>query len=1043
MCNNLAAHRLYRAMKFYTLLFSLFFCCCYNLSAQINYAGKNFFISLSGKGGFYTNAAPPPPQFDKGLYTHVTVQLTSKHYATVQFYYTENGSSNVYNLVPNVPRNIVLTAEQASAIANSGRVEVIRDKSLQISADSNIVVSVGASNFANADGDAMNIIPVSGQKLADTYYLISVKGIGGTDSLSYNYTIVSSADSTMLEITPSSNTAFHRAGMPYRIRLDKGETYSIGTAYKWGSMPITNRDITGSIVKVLNPSVDSAISIYNTYPWVHIGWPIGTKDPSAKDGDGLLEQLLPVSYWDTSYAVVSFKHNVKSLLRIISSADNNIIYYNDQPVCTLSQGEVFDTLVHDVTPALIRSLYPMAIVQFMLSFELGGNGSDHNRDADMLWIYSLKQGLKETYFRRFPIHTTLNYDPKYFLTIISEASNINDITLNGAGISNLFRPFPSNSTMQYAQIWLDTTDIIYHLKSKENIIAYHNQEQYGGSYAYELPDVGAYFEYYPYIYDTLQDTVMLCINDTAVALTADSAMSYQWSTGETTRSINVKDTGTYYVTETLVPRHYVHHVFIVRSRPSPIVDLGNDTIICQGIPLTLKSSVSYSTTARYQWNTNAVDSSISILDGGLYWLAVTDSGCTGIDSIEVELIEDSISILNGDTTLCKGEQMQVNMFSGTSQSYQWIPGIGLSDSTIANPVIIADSTITYTLIASTTYCPDKMDSFRLTVIPAPLVYLGDDTSVCEFNIIQLSGAVIPPYYNSYKYTWTYNGNIKNTQSPTLFYTGDTSGYITLAVTSPNGCIGTDSLFVNVYPGNFALLTSDTSICPNDSALLVGSGGISYKWFTGTQIIDSLTDSLTIYPDRTTAYTMIATNEHNCTDTLMTKTSILPEAVIYLQDSVRIYPGEYYQMQPATNCLYFHWFPSIGLNDVNISNPVAGPEVSTRYFATAYTEHRCVARDSIDVLVDPETLLALPNAFAPGHGPNSIFKIIKRGIAYLDYFRIYNRWGELVFEATDINDGWDGMFNNVPQPEGVYVYVVQAHTSSGYTFSKQGNVTLMR
>jgi len=88
-------------------------------------------------------------------------------------------------------------------------------------------------------------------------------------------------------------------------------------------------------------------------------------------------------------------------------------------------------------------------------------------------------------------------------------------------------------------------------------------------------------------------------------------------------------------------------------------------------------------------------------------------------------------------------------------------------------------------------------------------------------------------------------------------------------------------------------------------------------------------------------------------------------------------------------------------------------------------------------------LAIPNAFAPGSGPNNIFRIMKRGEASLRSFRIYDRWGVVVFETTNIDAGWDGTYKGIPQPMGVYVYDVDAVTGAGTTFDRKGNLTLLR
>ena len=62
---------------------------------------------------------------------------------------------------------------------------------------------------------------------------------------------------------------------------------------------------------------------------------------------------------------------------------------------------------------------------------------------------------------------------------------------------------------------------------------------------------------------------------------------------------------------------------------------------------------------------------------------------------------------------------------------------------------------------------------------------------------------------------------------------------------------------------------------------------------------------------------------------------------------------------------------------------------------------------------------------------------------MKYFRIFNRWGQEIFSTSDIDQGWDGMYKGSSQPIGVYVYMVEAITSTGREFVKQGNVTLIR
>jgi len=225
--------------------------------------------------------------------------------------------------------------------------------------------------------------------------------------------------------------------------------------------------------------------------------------------------------------------------------------------------------------------------------------------------------------------------------------------------------------------------------------------------------------------------------------------------------------------------------------------------------------------------------------------------------------------------------------------------------------------------------------------------------------------------------------------------------------------------------------------------ILATGGVHYSWSPGTYLSDTNSASPVSHPTTNVTYTGLVTDQYGCKDTLYSNITVYPHALLELGDSVVIYPGESYQMDPTGNCLYFQWFPPLGLSADNIANPVAMPDVNTRYIVQASTENGCKVSDSIVVMVNPETLLDLPNAFSPGSQPNDILKINKRGIATLKYFRIFNRWGTKVFETSNIDQGWDGQFNGSPQPMGVYVYMIEAYTNTGRRFYKQGNVTLIR
>jgi gliding motility-associated-like protein len=301
--------------------------------------------------------------------------------------------------------------------------------------------------------------------------------------------------------------------------------------------------------------------------------------------------------------------------------------------------------------------------------------------------------------------------------------------------------------------------------------------------------------------------------------------------------------------------------------------------------------------------------------------------------------------------------------------------------------------------------------------------------------------IIPSWYTGCSYSWTPVLAVDFPDNPFAVFKGSDTTSLVLTVTTPAGCTGADSTMILVHPGNFASVSNDLALCPHDSAQLLATGGITYHWSPETYLSSNSDPAPWVRPITSTSYTVIVADRFDCLDTLSVFVTVHPGAVFYLTDAVTIYPGESYQISPQTNCSYFNWTPTGGLSAKYLSNPVANPVVSTRYRVKASTEFGCLIEDEIDINVDPSTSVTIPNAFSPANG--NLLRIISRGPVKLNYFRIFNRWGNLVFETQHIEDGWDGTFHGIPQPVGVFVFQIDAVTGNGDAIRKQGNVTLLR
>jgi len=573
------------------------------------------------------------------------------------------------------------------------------------------------------------------------------------------------------------------------------------------------------------------------------------------------------------------------------------------------------------------------------------------------------------------------------------------------------------------------------------------------------------------IYDSIYvninnpDTAICIGNHVDITTQADTFLNYLWTPAATVsnptgRNVTVTPTDpTHYTVSVTLPAGgtacpaATASVF-VDVKVTPQINLGPDVATC-GTAVQLNAATTpLNPDETFHWTpatglndpeirnpiatpTATTDYAVTVNPGAV--------GCDGHDTIHVRLLPDHITVLNADTIVCAGTVIPLRAIGDTAFSYNWAPEINVANPIAANTTLNAQASGYYTLTASYPGCVPMPDSFYVEVQPVPVVNIGPDKVICTYDTIKLYGSVTPANYGNYTFAWSPGSGLSDSTTKNPVFSGDyTTPELTLKVTTPIGCTGSDTMSVTVFNGDFLEVTpQDTGSCPPAHIQLASNGANSYSWSPAYGLNDASIANPIATPGTSTDYTLIGTKiygSHVCYDTQVVVVNVYPNASINMPDSVQIWPGESYHIEPEGNCSYYQWFPPSGLSAVNISDPIAQPAVRTRYFVTATTEHGCEIKDSIDILVNTETALDAPNAFNANNGD---FKIVKRGIATLKYFRIYNRWGNKVYESSDIDSGWDGTYNGKPQPVGVYIYTIEAVTSTGAPFRKDGNLTLIR
>ena len=318
-----------------------------------------------------------------------------------------------------------------------------------------------------------------------------------------------------------------------------------------------------------------------------------------------------------------------------------------------------------------------------------------------------------------------------------------------------------------------------------------------------------------------------------------------------------------------------------------------------------------------------------------------------------------------------------------------------------------------------------------------------DSTLTKINISHCTNASIPSFSEVTPPTFSYN-------APGVY-----NVYYAINEGLPNMQVECKEITVLPIPNIFINANPFPTICKGDSIKLyaISNFADSFEWSPIYHIDTAYnhTDTVKAWPDYTTTYNVHIFYPDGCiVDTFITVNVIKinadagPDRTI-LDGSMSTLGGPYTSLDNGNYT--YRWAPYQFIDDTTTSFPVVNPPYDYTYYFEV-TEFNsglgCKARDTVVVHVNCGDFY-LPNAFAPGSsnpGSNT-FGILNKEIASINYFRIYNRWGVLVFETTVASQMWDGTYKNTPCPTGVYVWEADGFCTSGKPIKKKGNVSLLR
>ena len=296
--------------------------------------------------------------------------------------------------------------------------------------------------------------------------------------------------------------------------------------------------------------------------------------------------------------------------------------------------------------------------------------------------------------------------------------------------------------------------------------------------------------------------------------------------------------------------------------------------------------------------------------------------------------------------------------------------------------------------------------------------------------------------------WNFgNGIISDDKKPFTSYTTAGIKSVTLSVSSEFGCRAdtTKTFPVTDKPVvDFNYIKDCEGNVFYNSSLLNNTVMKEWQWSFGDGFVSN-TNQPHHYFSKNNTYTssLFAVSETGCVSDTVKKNIVINKVYPFAGNDTIIATGQPLQLNASGGTVY-SWQPATGLNDTNIDNPIAVLQKDQAYVVSIRNDDGCEGRDTIRIKVYKGPDLYVPSAFTPDHnGLNDVFRVTAPGFKQLDYFRVYDRWGKLVFETRDISKGWDGTLHGVEQSTGVYVWIVKGTDYRNESLFKKGTVTLIR
>jgi gliding motility-associated-like protein len=483
----------------------------------------------------------------------------------------------------------------------------------------------------------------------------------------------------------------------------------------------------------------------------------------------------------------------------------------------------------------------------------------------------------------------------------------------------------------------------------------------------------------------------------------------------------------------------------------PIPAITGDTVACFGDSLrfTATGGTDYVWSPATNLTTAILPSTTAYAAQDItYTVLVTDAnGCAAVDSIVLKVNPVPVIVVSPNVEICLGESADLEV-SG-ALDYGWGPDQDISCLDCTNPIATPTESITYVVVGYNEFGCSTLDTVRVNVRPVPSVQTIEDVTMCNSEALELTTDAI----GATGFNWTANGQPDaTTQNPMVTPTGSTT-YIVEAY-NQYGCNDFDTMNVKVIETILTTVSDGAVICDgqnvnlNINVLESGLSDYTITWLPASMFNNPNRLSQTFFPGESMTVQVAINSEGCAADTQSINIVVNSLPTVDLGPNRTVLMGEYVTLNANTtgNIAEYYWSPNDSLDCSDCDNVHFNAWGSNTYNVFVTDVNGCTADDnvSVKVLTTCEQDIFVPNSFSPNRDShNDVLYVRSHSFESIKVFRIFDRWGNLVFETNDIKQGWNGTYHNSMVDPGVFVYYLEGTCPNGGDVFLKGNVTVLR